>query len=211
LLGSLSELIKRIIAWVLCLTLYMFLKTYAAAAPLLIDRLIVEIGGKSYSQKQLEIYGLIRTIAMGEPANLGLPNSERWPEQVESFKNEMIIVTQLENDQTKLDSFLPEAAKVGEALKALTALQSKDPAVDAFIRGHSLSESQISQTLTTIFRVEGYTRSRLQLSQTRSIDDREQGFVKLDPKAEWFQSLQKATAFRFYSQAKDYKAVSPLR
>ncbi|RZA17805.1 MAG: hypothetical protein EOP10_22075 [Proteobacteria bacterium] len=202
---------KRTITHILCLTLYMFLKSTASAAPLLVDRLIVEISGKSYSQKQLEVYGLIRTIAMGEAASLGLPTSERWPEQVETFKNEMIIVTQLENDQTKLDSFLPEASKVSDAVKALNAVQGKDSAVDAFIRGRSLSESEITKTLTTIFRVEGYTRSRLQLSQTRSLDDQGPSFIKLDPNAEWFLSLQKATAFRYYSQAKEYRALSPLR
>lgn len=180
-------------------------------APLLVDRLIVEVSGKSYSQKQLEVYTLLRTIAVGEPARSGLPSPELWATQVEKFKNEMVIVTQLENDQTQMESFLPDAGRVAAAAKALSEAQSKDKEVDAFIRQRALSDSDLNKVLTTIFRVEGYARSRQQLTQTRISDDQGLSFTNLDPSMEWFQTLLKSTAFRYYSLAKEYKALAPLR
>lgn len=202
---------KRIIDAFLCLTFFFLSSSQGFSTPVLVDRLLLEISGKSYSQKQLEVYTLLRTIAMGEPARSGLPSGEKWSEQLENFKNEMVIVTQLENDQTKLDSFLPDTKTLTDGEQALNTAQSKDAEVDAFIRQRGLTDSDMSKLLTMIFRVEGYTRSRLQLTQTRSADDKGPNFIKLDPSAEWFQALLKATAYRFYAQAKVYKPLASLR
>ncbi len=182
-----------------------------SAAPVLVDRLIVEISGKSYSQKQLEVYHLLRTIAVGDDVRKGLPSEANWAQVLESFKNEMIVITQLENDQTKLDSFLPDTAKLDAAHKAVLDRQNKDKDVDTFLRQRALTDSDIHKVLTMIFRVEGYARSRLQLSSARTIDEQGPDFIQLDPALDWFQALQKATAYRFYLQAKTYQSLAPLR
>jgi hypothetical protein len=175
----------------------------------MLDRLIVEINGKSYSQKQLETYELLRTIAMGDDARGALPSSAKWPDLVEQFKNEMIVYTQLENDQQKLESFAPDSKRVQDAETALSSAQSKSPEIDHFIRGRHLSEAEISRIFSILFRVEAYTRSRQQLSAAKTQD--ENTFVKLDPKADWFLALAKSTAYRYYSKAKVYAALVPYR
>lgn len=196
---------------ILCLTLFVILLPKLSAAPVLVDRLVVEMSGKSYSQKQMEVYTLLRTIAMGEPARSGLPSSDLWAVQLEDFKNAMIIVTQLENEPTKMESFLPDSQRLIEAEKALSEVQSKDKEVDAFIRQRGLSDADLNKSLTMILRVEGYTRSRQQLAQMRPIDEKGPNFVKLDPSLPWFQALLKGVAYRYYSFAKEYKTLSPLR
>ena len=193
----------------LCLAMYLLFSATLMAEQFLLDRLIVEISGKSYSQKQLEDYNLLRTIAMGDGPRQGLPSPEKWPEQVEQFKNDMIVYNQMENDQQKLDSFAPDSKKVQAAEKALVAAQVGDPDLDKFIRQRQLTEAEISRILMVVFRVEGYTRNRLQLSAVKT--NEENVFTRIDPKADWFQALTKATAYRFYFQAKGYKVLAPFR
>jgi len=179
------------------------------AEQVLLDRLIVEINGKSYSQKQLETYMLLRTIAMGEEWRKGIPSSQTWPEVVEQFKNEMVVNTQLENDQQKLDSFAPDSKRVQDAETLLASLQSKNSELDKFLRQRQLTEAEIARVLTRVFRIEAYTKSRLQLSAAKTQDD--DAFVRLDPSADWFQALSRATAFRFFVKAKEYIALVPYK
>src|SRR5690242_17576020 len=105
----------------ICLIVAFFVSATLMAEHSLLDRLLVEINGKSYSQKQLETYMLLRTIAMGEDLNKAFPSAESWSEKVEQFKNEMIVYSQLENDQQKLDSFAPDSKKVQDAETALSS------------------------------------------------------------------------------------------
>ncbi|MBC7531950.1 MAG: hypothetical protein H7318_10260 [Oligoflexus sp.] len=193
----------------ICLVMYFFFSATLMAEQSLLDRLIVEINGKSYSQKQLETYELLRTIAMGEEPRSGLPSSKSWTAQVEEFKNEMIVYTQLENDQQKLESFAPDSKRVASAEMALTNAQGKFPELDRFIRGRQLSEADISRIFAMLFRVEGYTRSRQQITAAKTQD--ENAFTRLDPEADWFLALAKATSYRFYTKAKDYVALVPYR
>ncbi len=204
-------MLKRIMIAFLFLTFFLHNGKSVLASPNLLDRLVVEVSGKSYSQKDLETYILLRTIAMGEGARRGLPSAETWLEHMETFKNEMIIVTQLENDQTKLDSFLPDSKKISEAQKALSDAQSKEREVDTFIRQRGLTDADLSKVLTSILRVEGYARSRMQLTQTRTNDNQGPGFIKLDRESEWFKALQKTVAYRYYLGAKEYKPLTTLR
>ncbi|MBC7659773.1 MAG: hypothetical protein H7249_08695 [Chitinophagaceae bacterium] len=193
----------------MCLFMTFLFSAALMAEQSMLDRLIVEISGKSYSQKQLEVYVLLRTIAMGEGVKRGLPSAETWAEHVENFKNDMIVYTQLENDQQKLDSFVPDFKNVATAEKALVSAQAKDPALDAFIRQRQLTEAEISRILTILFRVEAYTKNRLQLSALKT--NEESSFISIDPKTDWFVALSKATSYRYYAHAKDYKTLTPFR
>ncbi len=193
----------------ICCSMAFFLCATLLAEQFLLDRLIVEINGKSYSQKQLETYMLLRTIAMGEELNNAFPTAANWPEEVEQFKNEMVVYTQLENDQQKLDSFAPDSKKVQDAETALASLQSKNSQLDRFLRQRQLTEGDIAKILTSIFRIEGYTKSRQQLTAAKTQDDI--SFVRIDPNADWFQALSKATAFRFYAKAKEFGTLVPYK
>lgn len=193
----------------ICLVMYFCFSATLMAEQSLLDRLIVEVNGKSYGQKQLETYELLRTIAMGEEPRNGLPSTQGWAEHVENFKNEMIVTSQLENDQQKLESFAPDSKRVQEAEKNLASAQGKYSELDHFIRGRQLSEADISRIFTVLFRVEAYTRSRQQLTAAKTQD--ENIFNRLDPQADWFLALSKATPYRFYAKAKDYVALAPYR
>ncbi|RYZ50576.1 MAG: hypothetical protein EOP07_22725 [Proteobacteria bacterium] len=194
---------------IICLVMFFFVSATLMAEQMTLDRLIVEINGKSYSQKHLETYILLRTIAMGEEPRRALPSAENWAEHIEQFKNEMIVYTQLENDPQKLESFAPDSKRVQDAESILTSLQSKNSELDKFIRQRQLSEANISEILTMVFRVEAYVKSRLQLAAARSQD--ESAFTRLDPTADWFLALAKATPYRFFAKAKDYVALMPFR
>ncbi len=179
------------------------------AEQILLDRLIVEINGKAYSQKQMEIYELLRTIAMGEAAANGLPAANRWNAQLESFKNDMVVYTLLENDQQKLESYAPDPKRVLEAEHVLVTKQASDKELDQFIRQRQLSEADISRILTQIYRIEGFVKSRAQLSASKTTD--EAAFAQLDPNADWFLALARTTAYRYYNKAKEYRPLVPFK
>jgi hypothetical protein len=179
------------------------------AEPVLLDRLIVEINAKSYSQRQIEIYQGLRTIAMGETPAKALPHADTWAGTLETFKNEMMVYSLIESDAQRLESFQADQKKLEEGEKSILRWQQSDKAFDDFVRRRGLTEAEIVRVLITVFRVQAYVRSRVQLISQGSGEDGK--FLSIDPMADWFQSLQKLTSYRYYGKARDYIPLVPFR
>lgn len=179
------------------------------AEPDLLDRLIVEINGKSYSQRQIEVYQGLRTIAMGEAPSKALPQANTWVQVVETFKNEMVVYSLIESDAQRMGSFQADQKKLEETTANFRLWQQRDQSFDDFVRQRQLTEAEIGKIFNTVFRVQAYVRSRVQLSEQGNVD--EARFLSIDPLSDWFQSLQKLASYRFYGKAREYVALRPFR
>lgn len=196
---------KRLL-WFALLLMY---TSTVMAEPALLDRLIVEINGKSYSQRQIEVYQGLRTIAMGELSGKALPEADTWMQAVESFKNEMVVYSLIESDAQRMESFQADLKKLQEARQNLERWQQSNKSFDEFVRQRQVTEAEIERILSIVFRVQAYVHSRVQLSAEGSTDEKR--FLSIDPTADWFESLQKLTSYRFYRKAKDFVPLRPFR
>lgn len=175
--------------------------TALTAEPRMLDRLIVEINGKSFSQRQIEIYHALRTIVAGGGPRKALLDESSWKEAVESFKNEMLVYANIEGDQQRMDSFQADKTALQQAEREIQRLQLDDkPLLDRFKR-LGLTEAEIQRNLLIIFRIQAYVRSRVQVLNPEL---ETKGLLDVDSKADWFTSLLRSTTFRFYDSAKDY-------
>jgi|GEM_PF-6691665 hypothetical protein len=180
--------------------------TSIVAEPRMLDRLILEINSKSYTQRQIEIYHALRTIAMGEPIAKALPSSSGWKDAVEIFKNEILVYSNIENDPQRMESFQPDNKALQEAEALVQKAQLEHDGFRGFLRGYQVSETEIIRNLLTFFRVQAYVRSRIQVigpTAGGSVPP----LLSIDAKSDWFSSLQRMTPYRLFDRAKEYRPI----
>jgi hypothetical protein len=172
------------------------------------DRLVLEINGRSYSQRQIEVYQALRSIAMGEPSSKGLPTSDAWLMSLESFRDEMMVYLNIENDAEKMESLQVNSKAIRQVQERLQALVAADNKWRDFFRSYSIGDKQVTDELIRMFKVQAYLESLVRPAGTG-----QGGMVryrKIDPKEDWFLSLFHATPHRLYDRARDYRVIQPL-
>ncbi len=198
---------RRQLLWLL---VYLLAATSAVAQPRMLDRLILEINSKSYTQRQIEIYHALRTIAVGEPLAKALPSASGWSEAVEIFKNEILVYSNIENDPQRMESFQPDNKALQEAEALVQKAQLEHDPFREFLRRHQVSDTEIIRNLLTFFRVQAYVRSRIQVI-TPATGGLAPAAFSIDAKSDWFSALQRTTPYRLYDRAREYKVLEPKR
>lgn len=172
------------------------------------DRLVLEINGKSFSQRQIEVYQALRTIAIGEPSDKGLPGPEGWILALESFRDEMMVYINIENDAEKMDMLQGNSKAIGQVQEKLEALVTTDDKWRDFRRRYSISDSEAWRQLNRMFKVQAYLESRVRPAGTGQGGI--SGYRRIDRTAEWFVTLFHATPHRLYDKAREYQVIQPF-
>jgi hypothetical protein len=178
------------------------------AKPRTLDRLILEINGKSYSQRQMEVYQALRTIASGEPSDKGLPGPDSWSSAIDSFRDEMMIYINIENDAEKMEKLQVDSKAIRQVQEKLEALVATDDKWRDFHRRYSISDREVTEHLIRMFKVQAYLESR---GRPATVGQGVlSGYRKIDVTESWFVTLFHATPHRLYDRAQSYKVIEPL-
>ncbi|HYX36034.1 MAG TPA: hypothetical protein VE954_23275 [Oligoflexus sp.] len=172
------------------------------------DRLVLEINGKSYSQRQIEVYQALRTIASGGPSDKGLPGAEGWILSLDSFRDEMMIYINIENDAEKMDSLQVDSKAIRQVQEKLEALVATDDNWRDFRRRYSISDREVTEYLIRMFKVQAYLESRGRPVTTGQ--GAPSGYRKIDASEPWFVTLFHATPHRLYDRARAYQVIEPF-
>lgn len=186
--------------------LYLLYTASTIAEPRLLDRLILEISGKSFSQRQIEVYHSLRTLAAGEAPSKALLNPENWKGAIERFKNEMLVYANIESDAQRMESFQPDQAAMKAAALRVQAVQLEDRSIQDLFKRLGLREGEIVQELLIIYRVEAFVRSRALVTASNREDN--PSLSPIDPKSDWFLAMQRLTPYRFYDGATEFAALA---
>jgi hypothetical protein len=178
------------------------------AKPRTLDRLVLEINGKSYSQRQIEIYQALRTIASGEPSDKGLPGPAYWSASLESFRNEMMIYINIENDAEKMEKLQGDNKAIRQVQEKLEALVATDDKWRDFHRRYSISDREVTEHLIRMFKVQAYLESRGRPAP--SGQGALSGYRKIDVAEPWFMTIFHATPHRLYDRARTYQVIEPF-
>ena len=178
------------------------------AKPRTLDRLVLEINGKSYSQRQIEIYQALRTIASGEPSDKGLPGPAYWLESVESFRDEMIIYINIENDAEKMEKLQGDNRAIRQVQEKLEALVATDDKWRDFHRSYSISDREVTEHLIRMFKVQAFLESRGRPAPTGQ--GALSGYRKIDVAEPWFVTIFHAPPHRLYDRARTYQVIEPF-
>ena len=178
------------------------------AKPRTLDRLILEINGKSYSQRQMEVYQALRTIASGEPSDKGLPGPDNWLSSIDSFRDEMMIYINIENDAEKMEKLQVDNKAIGQVQEKLEALVATDDKWRDFHRRYSISDREVTEHLIRMFKVQAYLESRGRpATPGQGVLS---GYRKIDVADAWFVTLFHATPHRLYDRARSYQLIEPF-
>ncbi len=172
------------------------------------DRLVLEVNGKSYSQRQIEVYQAIRTIASGEPTSKGLPGPEGWERALESFRNEMMIYINIENDAEKMDSLPTNHKAIQKIQDKLEALVAGDDKWRDFFQKYHISDRELTEQLIRMFKVQAYLESRVRPAGTGQAGA--VPFLKIDLNADWYTAILHATPHRLYDRGREYRVIQPF-
>ncbi len=197
---------KRILSSFL---LYLLYTANALAEPRLLDRLIFEINSKSFSQRQIEIYHSLRTLAAGEAPSKALLNATNWKESIERLKNEMLVYSNIESDTQRMESFQPDNAALKAAELRIQKAQLEDPGIQELFKRLRIKEDEIQAELVVIYRVEAFIHGRAVVSTPAR--DKESKLREIDTKSEWFRALERLTPYRLYDGASEFVALQARR
>ncbi len=178
------------------------------AKPRTLDRLVMEINGKSYSQRQIEVYQALRTIAAGEPSDKGLPGPGNWLLSLDSFRDEMMIYINIENDAEKMEKLQPDNKAIRQVQEKLEALVATDDKWRDFHRRYSISNREVTEHLIRMFKVQAYLESRGRPATAGQ--GVLSGYRKIDVSESWFVTLFHATPHRLYDRARSYQVIEPF-
>lgn len=172
------------------------------------DRLVLEINGKSYSQRQIEVYHALRTIALREPSGKGLPDSDGWLRSVDTFRDEMMVYINIENDAEKMDSLQADNKAIQAIQEKLEALVAADDKWRDFRRRYSISDREVTENLVRMFKIQAFLESRVRPAGTGQGGISE--YRKIDTAAPWFVTIFHATPHRLYDRAREYQIIQPF-
>jgi hypothetical protein len=178
------------------------------AKPRTLDRLVLEINGKSYSQRQIEIYQALRTIASGEASDKGLPGPDTWLLAIDHFRDEMMIYINIENDAEKMEKLQADSRAIRQVQEKLEGLVATDDKWRDFHRRYSISDREATEHLIRMFKVQAYLESRGRPATHGQ--GALSGYRKIDVNESWFVTLFHATPHRLYDRARRYQVIEPF-
>ncbi len=190
--------------WIVSLVFFVSTPHMLAEGTVL-DRLVLEVNGKSYTQRQVEVYTLLRAVAQGRGAQSGLITLETWPKALQIFQDEAILLESLQKDPAKND--VPTAdSKNAQSLQAeVERLQINDANFQGFMKGYRVSESELRQAIRMLLLVQ----SGLQLH--KPAEGNSNVWLVLDPQSPWYTDVKRTLPTRYYTGAKTYLRLQERR
>ena len=182
------------------LTILALLTPSRGVAGQILDRLILEVGTVSYSQRQFESYTVIYSV-------LTNPNESRfvsvgpdtWLPLLLKFRDQMTI----EQESQRLSSFQASGTSVDEAFGVLRDRRSRDIIFADFLAVYKLTDVDLRQILHSILRVSEYVKSKSRGKDWQGVRD-----IKLRD-FDWFRKLSRRSPYRIYEGAREFTKIYP--
>lgn len=173
-----------------------------AAAPVLLDRLVLEVNKVSFTQRQFELYMALKSILeQGTAGQVELVTERNWSSQLQSFKNEMLV----EQEASRLSSVQPNRKMVEASKRMVDNKRQGDLIFSSFLHRVRANDTNIRRTLALVMRVKGFVISR-QRQRTGRVAAKQRKGV-LDKDADWFQDLERRVPYRIYEGARKWQPV----
>ncbi|MFW7380362.1 MAG: hypothetical protein ACOH5I_16235 [Oligoflexus sp.] len=188
------------------LILFGFLFNSVNAKSALVDRQILEVETISYTQRQFEIYFLVKQLLLSrnEKPELVL-RQENWSSALEEYKNEVLIHQYMDQEAQRLSSLFPNKNMLETAYDMVQNRSHKVTVARELIDRHQIRDEEIKRSLVQVLKVQNFLKSRIRLQEDEA-PNQNWGY-DLDESASWFFRIQQSLRYRFYEQAREYKEI----
>tara|TARA_B100001094_G_scaffold309009_1_gene342251 strand:+ start:304 stop:1044 length:741 start_codon:yes stop_codon:yes gene_type:complete len=190
-----SVAVKMRLLNICLLVLSSVLCTSASASGALLDRLVLEVNGVTYSQRQLELY-LVTKDALRKPISetLSFVGKSNWSRSLERFINDMVI----SQEAQRFSGYTPSDVLLNAAKQTLFERREADLIFATFFKRMSVSDSEVRFIISRHLKLTEYLRSRNRKSEAVP-------FIK----SAWFLKLKDRAVYRIYKGGDAFKEINP--
>ena len=119
------------------------------------DRLIIELNQYGFTQRQMEVYLLFRSVlSPGGVSKPWLVGENNWQESVQEFRNDMMIFL----ETRRLGRFQPQNLRIQQANQKALAAADKDAAITGAFKRLGIDRWTSLRTIVKVMQVDEYRR-----------------------------------------------------
>lgn len=166
------------------------LSQHMAYAAQMLDRMVLEVNKTAYSQRQIEVYCLIREVSDSPETGPKGVTAKNWRQRLMQFRSEMIV----EQEAQRLGTVKPTAKMVSDMLAKISRRRQQSKALNQIYRDLKVSTEELKGVLASLIRVNGFLSSKIRRGPGPLQ-------VTLDTTAPWFVKLQDRTPSRLFAGA----------
>ena len=154
------------------------------------DRLLLQINNRSYTQRQLEAHMLIREALRITSQSLATPiiSAQRWRDLLELFREDMLILLELE----RYDRYRPSEADVEAARHYVL---QKQALLRADLARLNIGDAMLTELIIVNLKISSYRRA-----QDKSTTP---------TKPRWLQKIEQHNFVRFYRGSSLWMPITP--
>ncbi len=184
-----------------------FLALFAAAgsrvarAEVIGDRLVIDVNGTHYTQRQIEAYYLVRVI-LSQQEGAGFPriDAKNWPQIIDMFRVEILV----EQEALRLGSFRPVDRAITHATDIFMSRVKQSAHAENMMKRLGLTGLSLTRTLTTVLRADALRRNKERQMEAEGVAASAQGETPL-----WLRDLNQRSVHRTFEGADVYKEIQP--
>lgn len=184
-----------------------FLSAYVAVtniqAATIGDRLILDINGLQYTQRQLESYLLVRAMLLSGSQPASVLAAENWGSSLLAFEQAMMI----EQEAFRLGGFQPSELMIKTSMEIIKKKLGTDSDELRQAQRLGLDDKGMERIVASILRAEGLRRSRQRVMSDASVNKNE----RRSGEDEWLVDLKRRAIVRRYNGADNYLQISPVQ
>jgi len=168
------------------------------------DRLVLEINNTPYTQRQVEIYSLVKAALDAKPGTtVAVTDAKNWQDHLEGFRRDMLI----EQEASRLGGFNTTEQMQQKAAEIYVQKTAGNAAVKAAAERLALSPAGVARILATVLRVEGLRRSKQRQDAINDSSTTRQQRQNSEDTA-WLDDLANRASIRYYKGALSYETIA---
>jgi len=175
---------------------FVFTPSVSASENVLVDRLLLEVNGMSYSQRQMEIYHLIRqAIDLEIDQPLIVLARETWLDALHGYRDAMVI----DHEVQRLGSFRPAKAAIDLAEKIIRTRNEQDERMQELMERLEIGGRTLRQNVAMNLRIEAFRQNKDRPMQNQL------GRIASGPA--WLEELRLRTQVRVFEGAEEFVPI----
>ncbi len=169
------------------------------------DRLLLDINGLQYTQRQFESYLLVRGMLLSGGQTAHILSNENWRSSLQSFEQAMMI----EQEAFRLGGFQPSELMVETSMEIIKKKGTPDSEEGRQMQRLGLDDKASERIVASILRAEGMRRSRQRAASDNNVTGGGRRQAGLEE--EWLVDLKRRAVVRRYNGAESYIMIKPVQ
>lgn len=172
----------------------------------LINRNILDVDNYLYTQRDFEIYKFTKeALFYRSESKLGTLNAKNWTQELESFKNQMLINGLFNRESQRLLSFLPNGDMIAASSRLLRKSINRSEKLKKMRKSLKIVDEELEAQVIIILKVQAYLKSKANKV------DREFWYYTVERESSWFRKISESIPYRYYEGAEKHLTLTSLK